>query len=705
LPDTHQPSISRVSLAGGPREGLALAPAVLAAWLGTGCSQPAATVHNDLASEAPSAEWLYPGGIRVVAAPALTASRVGEEAESSWFEAPFFVDWPAVEPRVAVLDVELPAPAAPSLVVLLNDEEVARLEPESGRRRYHLPLPVEAQRPQRNRLAVRISASAPAAEDGGEPSDPRVHGLAIGPVEDAALGALAEHDVAPLSVDREGGLPSLRQAGPITLRFAARIPEDAELRFTPRRASDDPSEVPVRFGVTLERAAGEGQELWSLDLAPGDPAPEEVVLPLPGPGGEPVLLSLHVGGGGQAGLARGDWLAPRIMGRGPRLEPRATRLAEEEARRGNDLAESLAESNVLLVVVGAAPARGFGCYGDEPSTTPEIDRLAEDGVLFERAFTPAVDTPSVMASLWTSRYPDQHLTGGRHGRPLPKELLTVTELLAAQGKHTVGFVADPDAGRAFGLDRGFAEFHEPGETDGSAQALRGALEGWIDGQNGGRFLAYVQFREADSPATVDRELGLLRTALESAGAWQRTVVILIGDHGEAEPPGETRLGQAALHVPLLVRFPEGKGPSGRRLGQLVDLLDVAPTVAEIFGLLGKGGSAEAFEGRSLLALVEGAPGKAATLARTAEDRPVYGLSDGSFKLVHDLESGTSALYDLTADPEGRTDIADRQPIAVELYRQALHRWLRELARETGSADAQELTPEELETLRALGYVS
>ncbi len=704
MADTPHPTTPSAYLAADPRGGLALA-AALVAWLGAGCSMPEPTVHNDLASEAPSAEWLYPGGIRVVAAPPLTAPRVGDEAGSSWFEAPFFVDWPVVEPRLAVLDLELPEQAAPSLVVLLNDEEVANLEPESGRRRYRFPLPAEAQRPGRNRLAVRVSSADPAAADVVESSDPRVHGLAIGPAEDAGLVALAEHDVAPFSVNRDAGIPSLRQAAPLTLRFAVRLPDDAELRFTPRLSTDDPSEVPVRFCVTLELTAGGGQELWCLDLAAGDPASEEVTVPLPGQAGEPALLSLQVTSGAGIGLARGDWLAPRIMGRGPRVEPRAVRLAEKEASRGHGLEESLAESSVLLVVVGAAPARGFGCYGDEPSTTPEIDRLAREGVVFERAFTPAVDTPAAMASLWTSRYPDQHLAGGGQERPLPRELLTVTELLAAQGRHTVGFVADPEAGRAFGLDRGFAEFHEQHETDASAKALRGALEDWIESQAGARFLAYAQFREADSPATVDHELGLLRTALESAGVWQRTVVILVADHGEAEPPGERRLKQPAVRVPLVVRFPEGKGPSGLRLGQLVDLLDVAPTVAEIFGLLGKGGSAEAFEGRSLLAVVEGAPGKAAILTRTSEDGPVYGLFDGSFKLVHDLGRGTSALYDLTADPGEETDIGDRQPIAVELYRQALHRWLRELARETGSADAQELTPEELETLRALGYVS
>src|SRR4029450_9130922 len=61
-------------------------------------------------------------------------------------------------------------------------------------------------------------------------------------------------------------------------------------------------------------------------------------------------------------------------------------------------------------VVGFRPPRAahFGCYGYAHDTTPAVDRLAREGVLFERAYTPAVFTLSAMASVWTSRVPDEH---------------------------------------------------------------------------------------------------------------------------------------------------------------------------------------------------------------------------------------------------------------------------------------------------------
>ena len=55
---------------------------------------------------------------------------------------------------------------------------------------------------------------------------------------------------------------------------------------------------------------------------------------------------------------------------------------------------------MVLVVLDAARASSFGCYGYAAGTTPEVDRLAAEGIVFERAFTPAVYTLGAMSSLW-----------------------------------------------------------------------------------------------------------------------------------------------------------------------------------------------------------------------------------------------------------------------------------------------------------------
>jgi hypothetical protein len=89
----------------------------------------------------------------------------------------------------------------------------------------------------------------------------------------------------------------------------------------------------------------------------------------------------------------------------------------------------------------------------------------------------------------------------------------------------------------------------------------------------------------------------------------------------------------------------------------VDLLDLAPTIADVFGVLGQGGSDKQFQGRSLLPVLEGAPGKPAVLSRTVWDRPRYSLRDERFKFIYDTRTGEEQLFDLQTDPGETRDVA------------------------------------------------
>jgi arylsulfatase A-like enzyme len=208
-------------------------------------------------------------------------------------------------------------------------------------------------------------------------------------------------------------------------------------------------------------------------------------------------------------------------------------------------------------------------------------------------------------------------------------------------------------------------------------------------------------------AAADHELGRLRAMLEANGLLDRTVVIVSADHGEAL--GEhgfighaPQVYEEAVRIPLLVRFPKAAGLSGLRRSGLVDLLDLGPTLLDVFGI----GTHEAHEGRSLLPTAAGAPGKPAVFSRTMAERPVLGLREGRYKFIHSLRDGASELYDLAADPGEQGDLADVEPLRVEFYRQALYRWLRGVARDGAipAALGSPLSEEDREALRALGYV-
>jgi arylsulfatase A-like enzyme len=211
-------------------------------------------------------------------------------------------------------------------------------------------------------------------------------------------------------------------------------------------------------------------------------------------------------------------------------------------------------------------------------------------------------------------------------------------------------------------------------------------------------------------AFADQELGALRKSLQELGLLERTVVIVAADHGEQLYEHgwighNTQLFDDSMHVPLIVRFPAGAGPSGVKVDGFVDLLDMAPTIADVFGVLGKGGSDREFRGRSLLPVIAGAPGKPAVLSRTVWDRPRYALRDARFKFVFDTRSGEEQLFDLERDPGETRSEAAAQPVRAAYYRQALYEWMARLkSRGEGEAGAA-LTREQRDNLCALGYIA
>jgi arylsulfatase len=552
------------------------------------------------------------------------------------------------------------------------------------------------------------------------------------------------------------------------IRFALRLPPGAELRFTPELlAAARAAAGAASFRVTLEDASGGEREIWSLTLDARSPAAAEQVIRLPGRAGDIVRLGLAVGIADTPRFAWGRLVAPRVLGVGGGGEPFEPHpVSVEDNAKADALRRNLSGANVLFVILDAGRARSFGAYGYPRETTPAIDHLASEGITFERVYTPAVYTLGAMSSVWTSQYPDRHHSEVSFSARLPKDRLTLAELLSAQGVHTAGFVANAVAGTLFGFDRGFSEFDEVFRTHGSrGDVFRQVLPPWLKKNRDRRFFAYVHFREphfpydpqppfdtrfgADAPiskaarrdsrffqdvnqgrrpfsederehlvrlydgnlAYADQEVGALLQSLEQEGLLEKTVVIVAADHGEelfehGWIGHNVHVFEPSVRVPLVIRFPKGAGvPAGRREASLADLLDVAPTIADVFGVLGKGGSDREFQGRSLLPVAFGAPGKPAVLSRSVWDRPRYALRDERYKYLYDTRTGAESLYDLETDPGEARDVAAEEPLRSAYYRQALHAWTLRLARAgPGGDESTIMTCEQCENLRSLGYI-
>jgi arylsulfatase A-like enzyme len=689
-------------------------------------------------------------------------------------EAELSLVFPEVRARTAVLDL---APyrgvKSQSVEVRLNGDPLTRLALNDDRHRYRLSLPAEAQKTGENRLRfVFLETGSPARDTGS--ADRRelaaaFYSLTVGAAEDPGVEDLLGRDAPhPFAVEPSGGIPVLSQVGPSVVRYAVKLPRQAELRFTPDL---DPraraAAGAAHFRVTAETRAGEEKEIWSQVVGAGDPKPKEVAVRLPGSAGDIVRVGLQVGAPASGRFAWGRWRAPRILGR-PDLASSASRRSAEEEARADGLRKSLSGVSVVYVVLDAARARQLGCYGYSRATTPEIDRIAAEGIVFERAFTPAVYTLGAMSSVWTSQYPDRHHAEISYADRLPAGRLILSEALGALGVGSAGFVLNPMAGKALGFERGFSEFVEvfsvAPESGSRGEGLRRVLPQWLAGRRGSRFFAYVHFREPhfpfnpgppfdtqfgpDAPLTVqqrqdktwytdvnqkrvtptpeqiahlvrlydgnlayvDREVALLRQALEQAGLWDQTVLIISADHGEqlyehGYISHSAQVYEESVNVPLIVRFPAGKGPRGTRVKELVDLLDLGPTVMDVFGLRGQGSWEKAFQGQSLLPVIAGAKGKPAVLSRTVWERPVYALRDARFKYIFDTRTGEGRLFDLEQDPGEMRDVQASQPLRAAYYRESVQQWVGSLSDEAeGSGPSTgTMTREQCEQLKALGY--
>jgi arylsulfatase A-like enzyme len=226
-------------------------------------------------------------------------------------------------------------------------------------------------------------------------------------------------------------------------------------------------------------------------------------------------------------------------------------------------------------------------------------------------------------------------------------------------------------------------------------------------------LAYLVDLYDDEISFFDSQLGRLVAGLRAAHLLEDSIVVFAADHGEEFlEHGDVKhchnLFDTTIRTPLLLRLPGGRG---RVISTPVSNLDIVPTVLDL--LAGGGASAESSGGRNAAALASRFEGR--SLRPAAEGRPLppayqwaaqgslRSVSDGKLKLVRDLGTNRTALYDLAADPKETRDVAaDHRPDAHRLAG-ALAGWLART--ETGpAAEGVRRAAEADKRLRSVGYL-
>jgi arylsulfatase A-like enzyme len=187
-----------------------------------------------------------------------------------------------------------------------------------------------------------------------------------------------------------------------------------------------------------------------------------------------------------------------------------------------------------------------------------------------------------------------------------------------------------------------------------------------------------------------------------------TILIVTADHGEALFEHgflghNTQLYEESIRIPLLIRAP---GFASRRVADVVELIDLAPTIAELAGAAHLP-EASRFQGRSLVPVLAGGsfPESKLAFSRTLWAKPRYSVRGDRFKLIWDSRTGASELFDLRTDPGERTTLENR--VWEGYLREELFLWYVEQerlkAREPSPDDAF-LSEDERRRLESLNYL-
>ena len=397
--------------------------------------------------------------------------------------------------------------------------------------------------------------------------------------------------------------------------------------------------------------------------------------------------------------------------------------------------------NLILLSLDTTRQDYLSCYGFAQATTPNLDRLAAEGILFRDATTPVPITLPAHATMLTGLYPFEHGVRNNGSFVVPPEATTLAELLKEQGYATGAVMGAFPLESRFGLAQGF-DFYDDRFASASA-----ALEGeftqrpaaevtrvgreWIAKQTGPFFL-WCHYYDPHAPyrpvephaskfpadayageiAAMDAAIGDLISDLRTRGLLERTVIIAAGDHGEGLGEHEERTHTIFIYattqrVPFIVRLPSsgpfgGAAWRGKKVDGLVNLVDLMPTAWNALGLPQT--ALPAMTGQSLLPLVQGAARPREwvyheTLVPSLE----YGASDLRGLETADwkyIRAPREELYHLRKDPHELKNLAEKEKAQVR----TMQAQLAEVIRGEAGASPRTVDAETAERLRSLGYL-
>ncbi len=373
------------------------------------------------------------------------------------------------------------------------------------------------------------------------------------------------------------------------------------------------------------------------------------------------------------------------------------------------------DANILLLTIDTLRSDHVGAYGYARATTPTLDAIAAEGALFQNGWAHAPSTRYSMPAILTGRYPSQVLWDTSVWWPaLRPENHTIAEILHEAGFHTGAILNYGYFDRVRRMDQGFDDYdnedarlhqgRDPAATSGtSSREQSDKAIAYIDAHAGERFFLWVHyydphFQYEHHPGTqefgpepqdlydheirfTDEQIARVVADLEQRGLWDKTIVVVTGDHGEGF--GEHHIDFHGYHlyaaqtkVPFIVRVP---GVAARKVTMPVGHVDILPTLANLAGAPAE----STMLGRSLVGEIAGLPGHDPDADREVFQEVSFegpterraAVNQRYHLLYNMVPDNTWELYDLAQDPRETRDVWGAAADAASHLREQLLSWI------------------------------
>lgn len=404
----------------------------------------------------------------------------------------------------------------------------------------------------------------------------------------------------------------------------------------------------------------------------------------------------------------------------------------------------LEELNIILFTIDTLRADHLECYGYDKVKTPHINRLANEGILFEHNIVQVPLTLPSHSSILTGTYPLYHGVRDNGGFYLDESHHTLAESLKNKGYATGAFVAAFVLDSRWGLDQGFDYYYDNFDLTKYKKVSLDSVQRrgdevlaevykWIENQAQQKFFAWIHLYDPHTPydppepykteyrgrqfglydgeiAYVDQLMGEFRDFMEEKNLFEKTLIIFTGDHGESlgehkESAHGFFIYDSDIRVPLIIRFPEGKY-AGHVVSNQVKSIDIMPTVLHLLDEE----IPESVQGKSLLSLIveDEAQDERSAYSETYWPRYHYGWSElkslrkGRYKFI---DAPQPELYDILEDPGEVNNLVNKKASLGHEMKRDLLALIEEYAAE-GIEDVgpRKIDNDSLVKLQALGYV-